>query len=186
MFPAPRTFSRAALADARHRYEETKESVASIAARLGIGERTLHTKIRKWNWRQRRPGRSSRTAGHAVGAPAAVALPVIDADAMGVAEHIQRTVLREIAAIGSIVASLPPRSANTSQAERTARVLATLTRTLQEVLRLTATEAAPDEQKNDRGPHDPDDFLRQLARRMDAFAAAVARPVPDDAEPGGG
>jgi hypothetical protein len=180
----PRSFSRAALADARHRYEETKESVASIAVRLGVGERTMHTNIHKWGWRLRRPSQSAALRGGASAAPAAVALPIVSPDAAAVAENIQRTVQREIAAIASIVASLGPASANTSQAERAARVLATLTRTLQEVLRLTATEATPDEKTNDRGPDDPDEFLRDLARRLDAFAAAAAGSVPADTESG--
>jgi hypothetical protein len=110
---------------------------------------------------------------------------MVSPDLGAVAESIQRTVQREIAAIGSIVASLGPASANTSQAERAARVLATLTRTLQEVLRLAETDAAPDEQTNDRGPDDPDDFLNDLARRMDEFARTRAGSgVPDAGEAG--
>lgn len=182
----PRSFSRAALADARHRYEETKESVASIAVRLGVGERTMHTNIHKWGWRLRRPSQSTALRGGAsAGTPAAAALPIVSPDVWAVAENIQRTVQREIAAIGSIVASLGPASANTSQAERVARVLATLTRTLQEVLRLADMDAAPDEQTNDRGPDDPDDFLNELARRMDEFARTRAGSgVPDAGEAG--
>jgi hypothetical protein len=177
----PRSFSRAALADARRRYEETKELVPSIARRLGVGERTMHTNIRKWGWRLRRPSQSAALRGGArASAAAAPASPVPTPDVAALAESIQRTVQREVAAIGTIVASLPPASTNTSQAERTARVLATLTRTLQEVLRLTETNAAPDEQTYDRGPDDPDEFVRELARRMDAFAAAAARPVSDE------
>jgi hypothetical protein len=182
----PRSFSPAALADARYRYEQTKEAVASIAARLGIGERTLHSNIHKWDWYPRRPRlaispRKAETLG--APAPVEVMLPVLDAEAARVAEAIQSTVQRTVAAIGSIVAKLPP-SRNTAEAERAARALATLTRTLQEVLRLTAPQAPSDEPGNDRGPDDPDDFAKDLVRRMDEFARRHQAAVRD--EPGAG
>lgn len=184
----PRSFSPAALADARYRYEQTKEKVASIADRLGIGERTLHSNIHKWNWYPRRPrlmGKSQPAQAEPLNAPApaGVMLPVLDAEAARVAEAIQSTVQREVAAIGLIVAKLPP-SGNTAEAERAARALATLTRTLQEVLRLITPQAPPDEPTHDRGPDDNDEFLRELARRMDAFAGRSQNSGADVAAAG--
>jgi hypothetical protein len=167
----PRTFAPAALADARYRYEETTESVISIAKRLGIGERTLRSNIHKWNWRQRRPagaGAAKAEAARAAVTPAVV-LSALELEAVQTAEAIQSTVQREVAVIGLIVAKLGV-STTSAEVERTARTLATLTRTLQEVLRLTTPHAASDESINDRGPDDPDEFLRELARRLDAFA----------------
>ncbi len=167
----PRTFAPAALADARYRYEETKEPVATIADRLGIGLRTLHSNIRTWGWRQRRPPGAKAANAAAASAPAtsALTLSALELEALQAAETIQSTAQREVAAIGLIVAKLGP-SVNTAEAERIARTLATLTRTLQEVLRLTTLHAPSDELSNDRGPDDPDEFLRELARRLDAFA----------------
>ena len=59
-----------------------------------------------------------------------------------------------------IVARLP-KGRNVSAAERSARALATLTRTLQEVIRLRPKQTAP-EPKNDRGPDDDNEFVREL------------------------
>jgi hypothetical protein len=180
----PRIFAPAALADARYRYEETMEPFASIAKRLGIGERTLHTNIRAWGWRQRRPAGAKAANAEAASAPAAsgVTLTALELEVLRAAETVQSTAQRGVAAIGLIVAKLGP-SVNTAEAERIARTLATLTRTLQEVLRLTTPHAPSDESDNDRGPDDPDEFLRELARRLDAFArraqdgrAAIAAP----------
>jgi len=167
----PRSFSPAALADARYRYEETRERVASIAEWLGIAERTLHTNIRRWGWRQRKAAGAHAASDDAASAPAtsAVALSALELEALRAAETIQCTVQREVAVIGLIVAKLGP-SADSAEAGRTARTLATLTRTLQEVLRLTTPHAPSDEPSNDRGPDDNDEFLRELARRLDAFA----------------
>jgi hypothetical protein len=184
MSKPPRSFAPADLADARYRYEETNETVASIARRLGIGERTLHSNIVFWGWHQRRQPRPNVTprarkaeerAPEPV-APPAVVVPTLTPEAEKVAEDIQSTVQREVAAIGMIVARLGP-STNSAQAERASRVLATLTRTLQEVLRLRSPQTPIEpsaEPTHDRGPDDPDEFLIDLARRMDAFAAARA------------
>jgi hypothetical protein len=51
--PAKRTFTDSLLADARERYENTDEVVASIAADLGIEINTLYRNMKKWGWRLR-------------------------------------------------------------------------------------------------------------------------------------
>ena len=63
--------------------------------------------------------------------------PVVVPDVAQVAQNIQAIVQQEVATIAAIVAKLP-RSANSIEADRIARTLATLTRTLQEALRLNA------------------------------------------------
>jgi len=177
----PRIFAPEALADARYRYEETSESVISIAKRLGIGERTLRSNIHKWNWRQRRPADASAANAEAARAAVtpAVVLSALELEAVQTAQTIQSTVQREVAVIGLIVAKLGV-STTSAEVERTARTLATLTRTLQEVLRLTTPHAASDESSNDRGPDDPDDFAKDLVRRMDEFARRRQASVRDE------
>ena len=180
--PRPlRIFTPAALADARYRYEETPEPFASIASRLGIGERTLHTNIRAWGWRQRRPAGAKAANAAAAAAPAASGrtLSALELEVLQAAETVQATAQRGVAAIGLIVAKLGP-CVNTAEAERIARTLATFTRTLQEVLRLTAPYAPSDESKNDRGPDDPDAFAQELVRRIGEFTRSRQALVPHE------
>src|SRR5437763_1986410 len=125
MSKPPRSFAPADLADARYRYEQTNETVASIARGLGIGERTLHSNIVFWGWRPRKQPRPKVTPRARKAeepapeplAPPAVVVPTLTPEAEKVAEDIQSTVQREVAAIGMIVARLSP-STNSAQAER--------------------------------------------------------------------
>ena len=173
----PRSHPPELVAECRRLYEETGTPNRVIAAKLGISGSTFALRVHLWGWRPRRP-----LPGRAPAASSPVLLPAIAAGGTP-AERIQRTVDRELAIIEEIVARLEPPNGNVHRAERAARVLASLTRTLQEVVRLTAPAPAPNEKNDDhRGPADTDEFIRELARRMDAFAAAAPRPVfPDDA-----
>lgn len=176
----PRSHPPEVVAECRQLYEETSTPNRVIAAKLGISGTTLGLRVHLWGWRPRKPLPSRAPA-----ASSPVQLPVIVAEGT-TAERIQRTVDRELAMIEEIVARLERPNGNVHRAERTARVLASLTRTLQEVVRLTAPAPAPSEKNDDhRGPADTDEFIRELARRMEAFAAAAARPVSHDDAPGG-
>jgi hypothetical protein len=190
MMPVPpRAISPEMLAEARRLYEQTRVPVDDIAAMLGIGARSFYTRLRKWDWKRRmlRIPQASPPA-LADSAPLPRTEPVADAPQptavvappVPVAERIQRAVERELHAVEQIVAKLRP-STDAGEAERAARVLASLARTLQEVARLDRVPAATEQAKedDDRGPDDADDFIRGLARRMDEFARAAARSVPD-------
>jgi len=172
--PRPqRTFTATEIADTRYRYEETDELLVSIADRLGIGERTLQRYIARWKWRPRLPKPQSppasiETSGPDHAQPAVVPCAVAP-DVAQVAQSIRAVVEQEVAAIAAIVAKLP-RSANSIEADRVARTLATLTRTLQEALRLGAPASSEDNADDGRGPSDPDEFIREVARRLEEFA----------------
>ena len=179
----PRIFSPEALADARYRYEETDEPNASIARRLGISDRTFSRNVVRWGWERRRQSARKQMV-QAAPDPVASHLPALTPEDEAAAADIEVTVQHTIAAIRMIVARLP-KGRNVSAAERSARALATLTRTLQEVIRLRPKQTAP-EPKNDRGPDDDNEFVRELVRRMDAFArrrqaAVSADPAGEDA-----
>lgn len=187
----PRRLAPKRLGEARRRYEETREPVDDIARFLGIASRTFFTLARKLGWQSRK----TRPVAPRPALPPVQDRPAIPAplspNATAVAERIQRTVERELAAIEQIVAMFEPASTHTGEAERAARVLASLTRTLHEVMRLSETSdpktatGSGEHADDDRGPADPDDFIRDLARRMDAFASRDAGAVPDDVAPGG-
>lgn len=106
-------------------------------------------------------------------------------DDAAVAAEIERAVERELKAIEAILAQVGDCDERTAFAERTARTLASLTRTLGAVRRLRpagkAGKAAKDEaDADDDMPRDIDEFRRELARRIDAFVAGHAdAAVPD-------
>ena len=173
----PRIFTPEALADARFRYEETDEPNVSIARRLGISERTFSRNVVRWGWERRRQS-ARRQMAQAAPDPAPPQLPALTPEDVAAAADIEVTVQHTIAAIRMIVARLP-KGKNVAAAERTARALATLTRTLQEVIRLRPKQTQP-ELTNDRGPADDNEFVRELVRRMDEFARRAKAAVPAD------
>jgi hypothetical protein len=177
----PHIFAPEALADARYRYEKTDEPNVSIARRLGISERTFSRNVVKWGWERRRQS-ARRQLARAAPDPVAPYLPALTPEDEAAAADIEASVQDTIATIRMIVARLP-KGRNVSAAERSARALATLTRTLQEVIRLRPKQTSP-EPTNDRGPADDNEFVRELVRRMDEFARRRQAAVPVDA--GGG
>jgi hypothetical protein len=93
--------------------------------------------------------------------------------------RLQATAARVLPAIEATVARLAAQPVSVREMERTARALAALTRTLHELNALQSRYPAPP--ANDRGPEDNDEFLLDLARRIDHFAAlhgvsAAAKP----------
>ena len=175
------------IAEGRRRYVETDEHNEDIAAFLGMSPSTFKSRRREWGW----PARGTHwfkpqtPATEATAAEQAVYQAILK-DALPEAERIRRTIECELAAIAHIVAKLEPGRKQLREVERSARVLASLTRTLQEVIRLGEPngEGAPADHDDDRPPAEPDEFLRQLARRLDEFArrgqgprAAIAPPA---------
>lgn len=202
------------LAEGRRLYEQTRLPIRDIAGLLGIGERTFNRRRKEWGWPSRKarvpryepprtaadllrfdpvpaPSRLDRPVAPTDGAASHPALPACPVsgdppDPGSLALRIQSAVERELFAIEQIVAKLRPAREHTEEAERAARVLASLARTLQEIAKLDRRPAAAkdDTKDDDRGPDDPDEFLIDLARRMDAFAERRQNPVPDVAAEG--
>lgn len=194
----------------RYDYEHTDRPVDAICAEHRISAGTLRNRIRRWNWTQRRPpvpreGPPPAPApqfGLAAPLPAArppapegndaapaptmppgasgetAEPPRMDDDGVPVGARLQAALARVIPAIEATVAKLGAASAEPRETERAARSLAALTRTLRELNTLLKQYPAP--AANDRGPEDNDEFLLDLARRMDLFAAQHAA---DDGTP---
>jgi len=94
---------------------------------------------------------------------------VIDAAAI---DRLEQAVLRELATVETMRASLGNEPLRPMDAERTARTLSVLTETLSKLRRLrlaAAPQAGPD---HDDMPADIDEFRRDLARRIRAFVAS--------------
>src|SRR3954469_24405481 len=171
--PVPaRIFTPDEIADAYHSYVETDEPMSSIAQRLRTSVNTLQRLIRSQGWPHRRqPVR--RDMAQLVPPPVApISLALTSKDEAAAAD-IEATAHRAVEAIRMIVARLTV-TTNGAAAERTARTLSTLIRTLQETIRLRAMKTAQTapEPRNDRPPADPDEFARELLRCLELFNAA--------------
>lgn len=95
-----------------------------------------------------------------------------------IAVRVQAMVERELDAVERVLAALEPLDG--SDAERSARTLASLARTLRELARMDGGDATltRDMPENDDAiPRDLDEFRRELARRIEAF-------VDDEADGG--
>ena len=169
--------SAAEIAQLRFEYEETATPVEAIAARRGWARSTFYARARAWGFGPRKYLQQRCASDAGPPAPGAA-----------LADQLQRTVERELDAIATILAKLPAGDERAAQAERAARTLASLTRTLNEVARLRReqAEAAPahgaqDPMADDNDmPRDIDDFRRELARRIDAFVASRTHPGAAD------
>jgi len=94
---------------------------------------------------------------------------------------VQDAIDRQLVAIERIVATLGP--AKVDDAERGARTLASLTRTLRELTRLrpagTNTREGGDDDPDIR---DLEEFRRELSRRLDQLVAEAKEVCPDSPE----
>lgn len=178
----------ALIAEGRRLYEQTRVPVPEIAALLGVSCATLQVRITEWQWRRRRYDTRSVDLVLARRAPAKPDVPgdtapvsgqVLPQDRTGVAARVQDVVERELKAVERVLDVLGP--SDRGEAERTARTLASLARTLRELAFINRTEetATSDEPDDDPIPRDIDEFRYELARRIHAFVDA--RIASDDA-----
>jgi hypothetical protein len=101
-------------------------------------------------------------------------------------ERVSHAIERELSKIETIigVSHVPP--VLRSEAESRARVLASLARTLKEIMRLREQERAADEEKtkaaDDAIPRDLDELRSELARRLEILVGEAKSLHPDAAE----
>jgi DNA-binding Lrp family transcriptional regulator len=178
------------IAEAKHLYENTPVPVDDIAAMLGISRRTLSNRVNEWGWRKRKTGaqdvmRVRRGAADGRQVVVSEALPhkgggehpQAPQDRIALAERIQAVAEREIAAVEQILRVLgAPEPAET---EAAARTLASLARTLRELVHLE-TLPPTSEPVDDELPRDLDELRRALAHRLDRLVAE-AKAIPPDA-----
>lgn len=92
--------------------------------------------------------------------------------------RVSRAIEHELAQIETIVGGRHVPRTQRSEAERRARTLASLARTLNEVKRLRAEEEKTKAADDDPVPRDLDEFRRELSRRLALMEQGPA-PLPD-------
>lgn len=182
------------MASLKHDVENTDISLQAIATKHGISKRTLHRMIDREGWQKRservqdlppaarllgeatallsEAARRENTEGLAPSPPLAALAGEGQPNGTPTAiERLERLVEKEITAEEAVRARLGPLPRNAADAERTARILSTLTQTLHALQRLRGGFAA-DTPADDDIPRDINEFRRELARRIEAFLAS--------------
>jgi len=106
--------------------------------------------------------------------PMADPLPPPSSPGLELIARVSRAIEHELMQIERIVGGHHVPVKQRSEAERRARTLASLARTLNEVKRLRAEEAKPKAADDDAVPRDLDEFRRELSRRLALMDAAAA------------
>jgi hypothetical protein len=173
-----------ALDEARRLYERSNVPVQQIADMLGISKSTLNTRIPRWGWTRRAgripPPETDPAPLPVVNAPplappTAANLPAAPGGALR-GDLITRLVTRieaEIGAVERIVARAGLAANGVTQAERAARTLAILVRSLRELAALARHE--PEEEDEDAG-RDADAFRRELGATLERVLAGGKAP----------
>lgn len=168
------------IAEGKRLHETTLTPLCDIAAVMGISRDTLSARIKEWGWRLRRPASRGVDIFHAVrGAAAATAtaetpspgvtVPVSEQQRAALAVRIQGVVERELSAVERVLEGVG--AADGGEAERSARTLASIARTVREIAALNQPDevAPPDDDDDDPVPRDIDEFRNELARRIRCF-----------------
>lgn len=157
---------------ARILYETTAMPMDDIASLLGITRRTLASRVKLWGWE----GRDSRFHGLDEAAKKQIReISEIAGPAIAVAENetlidrVRAAVEREIVAIEAVLARVEGARLRSSDAERAARTLATLVKTLREVAALQRDEKPETEKGAAEADEfrDLEEFRAELAERLD-------------------
>ncbi len=176
------------IAEARHLYEHTLVPTKDIAALLGFSRRTLQTRAAEWGWTRRQQGGleltrlkrgkdgRARVARKTRPRKGAGSVPQSPPERLALAERIQAVAEREIAAVEQIIETLG--GADPGETEGAARTLASLARTLRELVQLDVPAASTEPTHDEPIPRDLAELRRSLARKLEALAAEEADPLP--------
>lgn len=188
------------LAKARDLYEKTLAPVDDIAAMLGVSRSYFYKRIRASDWERRRashgpfglarattgatlePGQATNTDASVDPPPATIHTAASEDARHALALRIQRVAERELEAIERILDVLGPSSQ--PEADRCARTLAGISRTLREITALNTSEktTSADDPDDDTIPVDLDELRCELARRINEVIEARYRAAPGSGE----
>lgn len=194
----PRPIAPELITEARRLYEQTNVPVRDIAALIGLGERTLYARIYKWKWAMRcdriprespPPPINNANAGTVAPAIAAAPAPVSQLqvqldEAISLPLRLQRAVERELAAVEALIRKLGVTPEPGADAERTARTLASLSRTLREMSTLQEKTSKPGDPDDESVSAGSDELQRELLERLDKIVAQRADGISGEPEQG--
>lgn len=165
-------------AQARQLYEQTLTPVYEIGAHMGVSRSVFYARVKEWGWTRRRystgddglPGVSADLGGAdaAETATAAPDAPITPERRAALRARLFRAAELTMTAIERMLRTLNPN--DVAQSERTARITATLNRSLREVATIVTPDAvSTDDSARDQVPRDIDELRSELARRINAF-----------------
>ena len=160
------------IAEARQLYEQTLVPVREVAALLGFSRTTLQRRVAEWGWKKRQQDALEVMQPH----KGAGVQPQSPPQRVALAARIQAVAEREIAAIENILDTLGPSAS--SETEGAARTLASLARTLRELVQLDVPTTSPEPTHDEPAPRDLAELRRSLARKLAALSAGDAAPLP--------
>lgn len=159
------------IAEVRKLYEGTDVPVRDLAAICGLGVTTFLRRVNLWGWKRRklRMQDYDRAAAAEVQSIREIAAPAVTiAQNETLIGRVRAAVEREIVAIEAVLARVEGARLRSTDAERAARTLATLVKTLREVAALQRDEQPEDAGgESDDEFHDLEGFRRELAERLD-------------------
>jgi hypothetical protein len=168
-------------------YTRTLTPVRDIAALMKVSRKTIEKRVRLWGLPKRKVAsrpvellHAMRGAVMAEASAGAICAAPVSPDARAaqraaIAVRILEAVENELDAVQRVLEVLEP--GDKDETERTARTLASISRTLREAAALNQPEgAAPhDDPDDDPVPGDIDEFRRELARRIRGIVDAERR-----------
>lgn len=182
-----RAISPEALDEARRLYERTRVPVQQVADMLGISKSTFNKRVRLWGWQSRMaripggplpefPGAGGegvpepdKAAASPPAASRAAPSPLVPLSRRVLIGRLVRRVENEIAAVERVVARAGLSADGAVEAERAARTLAILVRSLRELAALEKNEPGGDE--DDAGLRDADAYRRELGETLERVLA---------------
>jgi hypothetical protein len=160
------------IAEVRKLYEGTDVPVRDLATLCGLGVTTFLRRVEQWGWKRRklRMQDYDNAAKAEVAEIREIAKPMIAiAENESLIDRVRAAVEREIVAIETVLARVEGARLRSSDAERAARTLATLVKTLREVAALQRDEQ-PETETGAAGHdefRDLEAFRAELAERLD-------------------
>jgi hypothetical protein len=168
------------IAEGKRLYELTSTPVGDIAAMMGLSTSTLRRRIREWGWVPRYAPRQATLRaevslpGDDIAETRSVfsVPPLTPEQRIALAAYFHRTVERGLGRVNRILDKSGP--ADEEGAERAARVLVSIFRTLREMTAvMPPEETVPDDEADDEpAPRSIDEFREALAIRIERIVDA--------------